>query len=121
MGMTEKVKTLSYEEMTLQAVLNIKVFRKGASRQAIRKYIETTFKIEPKWGLRRAIKKLVTDGLLIQEGQRFKLDPEKKAAMKKGPPKKKKPDKKKPAKKKPKKKTAKKKTAKKKKPAKKKP
>merc|ERR1712038_2036879 len=82
-SMTSK-KTLTYSEMVLQAVLNIKDYIKGASRQAITKYIETTFdKVVSLAALRSAIKKLVDDGTLLQEGQRFKLDKVKRAELRK--------------------------------------
>merc|ERR1712179_889435 len=103
----------------LKAVLNIKDYRKGASRQAIKKYIETNHrKVLQQAALRAALAAAVKAGSLLQEGQRFKLDPEKRAALRKPAPKpKKKKPKKKTTKKKAKKKTkkkAKKKTAKKK-------
>merc|ERR1711981_249793 len=103
--------------MVLQAVLNIKDYIKGTSRQAIKKYIEVTYKkVVSTTALRRAIKKLVDDNFLLQDGQRFKLDKMKRAELRKPAPKPKK--KKKPVKKKTKKKSkkkTKKKTAKKKK------
>merc|ERR1712025_1433452 len=84
------------------AVLNIKDYIKGASRPAIKKYIEVTFsKVVSASALRRAIKTLVDNGSLLQEGQRFKLEKTKRAELRKPPPKpKKKAVKKKPAKKK---------------------
>merc|ERR1712217_59465 len=100
----------SYGDLTLEAVLNIKDYIKGASRPAIKKYIETNAKIvvhQP--SLRRAIAAAVASGDLIQEGQRFKLNKDKRAALRKPAPKpKKKKPKKKTKKKKPKKKTKKK-------------
>merc|ERR1712038_1543274 len=104
--------------MVLQAVLNIKDYIKGASRQAIKKYIEVTFKkVASPSALRSAIKKLVAAGTLLQDGQRFKLDKAKRVELRKPPPKpkkkKKKTVKKKKPKKKKKKKTKKKKTKKK--------
>merc|ERR1711981_854938 len=89
--------------MVLQAVLNIKDYIKGTSRQAIKKYIEVTYKkVVSTTALRRAIKKLVDDNFLLQDGQRFKLDKMKRAELRKPAPKPKK--KKKPVKKKTKKK-----------------
>merc|ERR1711894_234756 len=100
-------------------------FRKGASRQAIKKYIEESYKkVVSLPALRTAIKKLVADGVLLQNGQRFKLDQAKRAELRKPAPKpkkkkkkpvkkKKKTKKKKPKKKKTKKKATKKKTKKK--------
>merc|ERR1712038_695256 len=86
-SMTSK-KTLTYSEMVLQAVLNIKDYIKGASRQAITKYIEVTFaKSVSKVALRAALKKLVDDGSLLQEGQRFKLDKAKRVELRKPAPK----------------------------------
>merc|ERR1712156_547852 len=118
-------KKLSYSDMVLQAVLNIKDYRKGASRQAVKKYIEDSYKkVVSLPALRSAIKKLVADGVLLQTGQRFKLEQAKRAELRKPAPKpkkkKKKPvkkktktKKKKTKKKKPKKKKTKKKTKKK--------
>merc|ERR1712154_51925 len=111
---------MTYTDMVLQAVLNIKDYIKGASRPAIKKYIEVTFsKVASPSVLRKAIKNLVDSGTLIQEGQRFKLDKAKRAELRKPAPKPKKKKKAAPKKKKTKKKTKKKKTTKKKKPKKK--
>merc|ERR1712150_419722 len=78
--------------------------KKGASRQAIKKYIEETYKkVVSLPALRSALKKLVADGVLLQTGQRFKLDQAKRAELRKPAPKPKK-TKKKPVKKKTKKK-----------------
>merc|ERR1712149_45165 len=104
-----------------QAVLNIKDYQKGASRQAITKYIEVTYKkVVSLPALRSALKKLVADAVLLQTGQRFKLDKAKRVELRKPAPKPKKKKKKKTkkktkksAKKKTKKKSAKKKTKKK--------
>merc|ERR1712130_25955 len=116
--MGAKAVKLSYSDMAVQAVLKTRVYKKGVSRQAIKKYIETEYKkVVANSALRAALKKLVAAGTLSQDGQRFKLDPEKKKALLKPPPKPKK-KKKKPVKKKTKKK--KKKKTKKKKPKKKK-
>merc|ERR1712177_91144 len=117
--MASKEKKLGYEDMTLKAVLEIKDFRKGASRQAIAKYISVNFnKVVQNSALRKALAKLVAGGSLTQDGQRFKLVKEKRAELRKPAPrpkkKKKKVVKKKTTKKK-KKKTAKKKKKKKKK------
>merc|ERR1739845_192140 len=77
----------------------------GASRQAIKKYIEVTFKkVASPSALRAAIKKLVAAGTLLQDGQRFKLDKAKRVELRKPPPKPKKKKKKTVKKKKPKKK-----------------
>merc|ERR1712038_1381580 len=113
MGMATKPKALSYNDMVLQAVLNIKDYLKGASRQAIKKYIEVTFnKVVSLPAFRSALKKLVDNGSLLQDGQRFKLEKSKRVELRKPPPK---PKKKKVAKKKPKTKKKKKKATKKKK------
>jgi len=105
--MATKTKNISYTEMVLQAVLNIKDYRKGASRPAIKKYVEDTYsKVTTPAALRRAIKNLVDKGTLTQEGQRFKLNQEKRKELRKPAPKPKK--KKAVVKKKPKKKTKKK-------------
>merc|ERR1712037_307808 len=81
--------------MVLQAVLNIKDYIKGASRQAIKKYIEVTYKkVASPAALRSAIKKLVASGVLLQNGQRFKLDKVKRAELRKPAPKPKKKKKK---------------------------
>merc|ERR1712226_1508181 len=81
-------KKFTYSEMVLQAVLNIRDYIKGASRQAITKYIEVTFaKAVSKVALRSALKKLVDDGSLLQEGQRFKLDKAKRVELRKPAPK----------------------------------
>merc|ERR1712083_588940 len=94
------------------AVLNIKDYIKGASRQAIKKYIEVTFnKVVYLPAFRSALKKLVDNGSLLQDGQRFKLEKGKRAELRKPPPK---PKKKKVVKKKPKTKKKKKKATKKK-------
>merc|ERR1712203_576316 len=106
MGMSKKNPT--YEVMVFKAVLEIRDYIKGASRPAIKKYIEQTYKITASTAaLRRALKKGVDSKALTQEGQRFKLDPAKRAELRKPAPKPKK--KKKVAKKKKKKKTVKKK------------
>merc|ERR1712115_356233 len=86
--------------MVTQAVLNIKD-NKGASRQAIKKYVEANFqKVGQPSVLRKALKALVVSGVLIPEGvSRFRLDKEKRKELRK-PPAKKKVAKKKPAKKK---------------------
>merc|ERR1712157_637336 len=77
---------------------------KGASRQAITKYIEVTYKkVVSLPALRSALKKLVADAVLLQTGRRFKLDKAKRAELRKPAPKPKK-KKKKPVKKKTKKK-----------------
>merc|ERR1712083_510205 len=111
--MAAKPKVLSYNDMVLQAVLNIKDYIKGASRQAIKKYIEVTFnKVVSLPAFRSALKKLVDNGSLLQDGQRFKLEKGKRAELRKPPPK---PKKKKVVKKKPKTKKKKKKATKKKK------
>merc|ERR1712233_171039 len=113
MGMS---KVMTYEQMVLQAVLNIRDFSRGASRQAIKKYIETSYdKVVLATAFRTAIKKLIDSGVLLQEGRRFKLEKSKRVELRKPAPKpKKKKAKKKPTKKKKKKKTTKKKTTKKK-------
>merc|ERR1712130_962984 len=88
-----------------QAVLNIKDYTWGASRQAIKKYIEVTYKkVASPAALRSAIKKLVASGVLLQTGQRFKLDKAKRVELRKPAPKPKKKKKKTVKKKKPKKK-----------------
>merc|ERR1739842_134504 len=103
----------SYEDMALGAILEIKDYIKGASRQAIRKYIEDTYnRVVSQPSLRKALQKLVDSGALLQTGQRFKLDKAKRAELRKPAPKPKK-KKKKVVKKKTKKKKAKKKTKKK--------
>merc|ERR1711953_979297 len=97
-------KKLTYSDMVLQAVMGIKDYQKGASRQAIKKYIEVTYKkVVSLPALRSALKKFVADAVLLQTGQRFKLDKAKRAELRKPAPKPKK-KKKKPAKKKTKKK-----------------
>merc|ERR1711974_148313 len=99
-----KAVKLTWADMALQAVLKTRVYKKGVSRQAIKKYIETEYKkVVANAALRAALKKLVAAGALSQDGQRFKLDPEKKKALLKPPPQPKK-KKKKPVKKKTKKK-----------------
>merc|ERR1712038_852260 len=81
-------KTMTYADMVIQAVLNIKDYQKGASRPAIKKYIEVTYsKVAGSSILRRSIKKLVDDGTLLQEGQRFKLDKAKRVELRKPAPK----------------------------------
>merc|ERR1711890_228206 len=110
-----KEKTHGYSDMVLQAVLNIKDYQKGASRQAIKKYIEVTYKkVVSLPALRSALKKLVGDAVLLQTGQRFKIDKAKRAELRKPAPKPKKKQAKKHTKKKPAKKKTKKKPAKKK-------
>merc|ERR1712115_729756 len=70
------------------AVLEIKDFRKGASRQAIAKYISVNFnRVVQNPALRKALGKLVADGSLTQDGQRFKLVKEKRAELRKPAPK----------------------------------
>merc|ERR1712098_868462 len=115
MGIMVKKDPTSYREFVLLAVLNIKDYRKGASRPAIKKYIESNHKkVLNASALRTALAKAVAVGTLIQEGQRFKLTSEKRAELRKPAPKPKKKKKKVVKKKKTKKKTAKKKTKKKK-------
>merc|ERR1712080_773089 len=81
-------KKLTYSDMVLQAVLNIKDYIKGASRPAIKKYIEVTYsKVASAPILRRSIKNLVDNGTLLQEGQRFKLDKAKRVELRKPAPK----------------------------------
>merc|ERR1712115_366423 len=105
----------TYEQMVLQAVLNIRDFIRGTSRQAIKKYIETSFsKVVSASAFRVAIKKLVDSGVLLQEGQRFKLEKSKRVELRKPAPKPKKKKKTKKVTKKKKKTTTKKKTTKKK-------
>merc|ERR1739848_313902 len=87
MGMTKKEPS-TYGDFVLLAVLNIRSYGKGASRQAIRKYIEANHKkIGNASALRNALAKAVAAGTLIQEGQRFKLTPEKRAELRKPAPK----------------------------------
>ena len=118
----------AYTAMATAAVVHIKSFSKGASRPAIKKYIEATYGIAAcsAAALRKALKTLVDNKTLIADGARFKMDkaardaakkpkkaPKKKATKKKAT--KKKTTKKKPAAKKAtKKKTTKKKATKKK-------
>merc|ERR1712224_752328 len=79
----------------LKAVLEIKDFRKGASRQAIAKYISVNFnRVVQNSALRNALAKLVAGGSLTQDGQRFKLVKEKRAELRKPAPKPKKKTKK---------------------------
>merc|ERR1712233_210463 len=86
--MGSKSKNMKYNDMVLQAVLNIRDYRKGASRQAIKKYIETSFdKVVSQSALRNAVKKLVDGGVLLQEGQRFKLVKSKREELRKPAPK----------------------------------
>merc|ERR1712141_567555 len=81
-------KTLTYGDMALEAVLNIKAYNKGASRQAIKKYIEVNHKkIGNLSALRTALAKAVASGDLIQEGQRFRLKKEKRLELRKPAPK----------------------------------
>ena len=46
---------------------------KGSSRQAISKYLKAEFEYDNATALKKALKKGVTDGKLIQEGQSFKV------------------------------------------------
>merc|ERR1712098_206038 len=109
MGIMVKKDPTSYREFVLLAVLNIKDYRKGASRPAIKKYIESNHKkVLNASALRTALAKAVAVGTLIQEGQRFKLTSEKRAELRKPAPKPKKKKKKVVKKKKAKKKTKKK-------------
>merc|ERR1712130_605290 len=63
-------------------------FVRGASRQAIKKYIETSFsKVVSASAFRVALKKLVDGGVLLQEGQRFKLEKSKRVELRKPAPK----------------------------------
>jgi len=69
----------TYHDMILEAVKNLKD-RKGSSRAAIKKYIETNHKIEVKApAFRAALKKAVEDKHLEQTAQSFKLTAEGKA------------------------------------------
>merc|ERR1719453_28270 len=92
---------MTYLEKIVTAIVALKG-RKGSSRQAIRKQLESTGVTVNATAFRAAFKKGVADGTLSQDGQTFKVIA-KPAAKKK-----------KPAKKKTAKKTAKKKTSKKK-------
>merc|ERR1711890_178788 len=61
---------------------------KGASRPAIKKYIESNHKkVLNQSSLRTALTNAVKSGDLIQEGQRFKLNKEKRAQLRKPTPK----------------------------------
>merc|ERR1712226_626774 len=94
-GKAKQPKKLTYGEMALQAVLNIKDYIKGASRQAIKKYVESNFNIVVNAApLRAALKKAVESGFLIQIGQRFLLERSKRAELRKPAPKPKKKKKK---------------------------
>merc|ERR1712080_799349 len=78
----------TYGVLVLEAVLNIKDYVKGASRQAIKKYIETNHKeVKNASAIRVALAKAVEAGDLKQEGQRFKLVKEKRAELRKPTPK----------------------------------
>merc|ERR1712173_420219 len=78
----------TYGDLVLKAVLNIKDYRKGASRPAIKKYIESNHKkVMNPTSLRVALAKAVASGDLLQEGQRFKLPKEKRAELRKPAPK----------------------------------
>merc|ERR1712025_1141086 len=94
MGWLQKTRNLNMR-MALKAVLEIKDFRKGASRQAIAKYISVNFnRVVQNPALRKALGKLVADGSLTQDGQRFKLVKEKRVELRKPAPKPKKKKKK---------------------------
>merc|ERR1711890_228387 len=81
-------KNESYGELVIKAVLNIKDYIKGASRPAIKKYIESNHKkVLNQSSLRTALTNAVKSGDLIQEGQRFKLNKEKRAQLRKPTPK----------------------------------
>merc|ERR1712062_263344 len=74
--------------LVVKAVLNIKDYRKGASRPAIKKYIESNHKkVMNPASLRVALAKAVASGDILQEGQRFKLPKEKRAELRKPAPK----------------------------------
>ena len=81
----------TYAKMALASVLAIKSFSKGASRPAIKKFIEETYSLSVSApALRAALKKEVAAGNLIASGARFLMKPEVRAAMRKPAPKKKK-------------------------------
>ena len=65
-----------YQVMVLQAVKNLKE-RKGASRQAMKKYISAEYKIEKilNHHFNVALKKLTEDGMLVaaEKGRRWKI------------------------------------------------
>ena len=64
----------TYAVMATAAVKNTKPFDKGASRPAIKTYIETTYNMTcAAPALRAALTKLATSGAVLKEGQRFKL------------------------------------------------
>mmetsp|Transcript_46376 Transcript_46376/g.91277 ORF Transcript_46376/g.91277 Transcript_46376/m.91277 type:complete len:477 (+) Transcript_46376:33-1463(+) len=71
----------TYSAMVSDAVLNIRSFSKGASRQAIAKYVKDKFDCESTSALRVALKKLVEQGVLKQDGARFKLEKQQRAAL----------------------------------------
>merc|ERR1712080_484575 len=78
----------SYGELVIKAVLNIKDYRKGSSRPAIKKYIESNHKkVMNPASLRLALTKAVASGDILQEGQRFKLPKEKRVELRKPAPK----------------------------------
>ena len=72
----------TYNKMLLDAVVHIKSYTKGASRPAIKKYVEETFKIECSApALRAAIKKAVNEG--ANQAKNKGATPKKAAAKKK--------------------------------------
>jgi hypothetical protein len=63
----------TYAAMALAAVVSESHFGKGATRQAVNKKIAATHDGCSTSALRIALKKLVTSGAVVQDGQRFKV------------------------------------------------
>lgn len=64
----------NYPSLILEAVKDLKERVKGSSRTSIKKYIEESHKVKLSNALfREALKSLVADGRLTQNGQRFLL------------------------------------------------
>mmetsp|Transcript_22241 Transcript_22241/g.46195 ORF Transcript_22241/g.46195 Transcript_22241/m.46195 type:complete len:180 (-) Transcript_22241:60-599(-) len=62
------------------AIRNLKDF-KGSSRQAIAKYLKSEFSFDNAAQLKKGLKGAVAKGLLVQDGQRFKVPGEEYADM----------------------------------------
>jgi hypothetical protein len=66
-----------YSMFILNAIDNLKEFKKGSSRSSIKREIEDSQKIELiNSALRIALKTLVENNSLIQHGQRFRRNPQ---------------------------------------------
>lgn len=67
--------------MVVEAVLNIKDFSRGASRQAISNFVTAKFNASNAASLRTALRKLTKSGTLLRTGLRYKIDKDNRKAL----------------------------------------